>query len=156
MYIFCQYKIVLFYDISCLYFLIQECGADCVKFQKTDLNEKFTPAALQRPYLSQNSFGTTYGEHKKFLEFTENQFEELKNFANQIGILFSASAMDIKSLDFLVKLDLPFIKIGSGDANNFLMIEKAASKKVPLIISTGKLFLNMHSKYKLQCSKCMM
>lgn len=119
---------------------MQECDADCVKFQKTDLNEKFTIAALNRPYLSQNSFGATYGEHKQFLEFTETQFQDLQNFAKEIGIHFSASAMDLKSLEFLAKLDLPFIKIGSGDANNFLLIEKAAATRIPLIISTGKPF----------------
>lgn len=110
-----------------------------MKFQKTNLNEKFTKAALDKPYASQHSFGATYGEHKKFLEFTENQFKELKNFADEVEILFSASAMDVKSLDFLLNLNLPFIKIGSGDANNFLLVEKAAKANVPLIISTGSM-----------------
>lgn len=32
---------------------------------------------------------------------------------------------------------MPFIKIGSGDSNNLLFLKYAASKKVPLIISTG-------------------
>ena len=40
------------------------CGADCVKFQKSCLQEKFTKNALERPYNSENSFGSTYGEHK--------------------------------------------------------------------------------------------
>lgn len=87
--------------------------------------------------MSQNSFGSTYGEHKQFLEFTEDQFKELQKFAEETGIHFSASAMDLKSLEFLVKLDVPFIKIGSGDANNFLLIEKAATTTIPLVISTG-------------------
>lgn len=45
--------------------------------------------------------------------------------------------MDAVSLDFLHNINVPFIKIGSGDANNLLLIEKAAAKQVPLIISTG-------------------
>lgn len=32
---------------------------------------------------------------------------------------------------------MPFIKIGSGDSNNLLFLKYAASKKIPLIISTG-------------------
>ena len=40
------------------------CGADCVKFQKSCLEEKFTKNALKRPYNSENSFGSTYGKHK--------------------------------------------------------------------------------------------
>jgi len=41
------------------------------------------------------------------------------------------------SLEFLADLKVPFIKIGSGDANNFPLLIKAASMKIPLIISTG-------------------
>jgi sialic acid synthase len=46
------------------------CGADCVKFQKSSLSDKFTQNALKRPYDSVNSFGLTYGEHKTHLEFS--------------------------------------------------------------------------------------
>lgn len=84
-----------------------------------------------------NSWGPTYGEHKNYLEFTNDEFIELQTYAKQLDILFSASAMDLKSLEFLVDINVPFIKIGSGDANNLLLIEMAAKTKLPLIISTG-------------------
>lgn len=70
-------------------------GVDCVKFQKSCLEAKFTRNALNRPYSSPNSFGSTYGEHKRFLEFTIEQFKELKDYAESCGLVFSASAMDI-------------------------------------------------------------
>lgn len=70
-------------------------GVDCVKFQKSRLEAKFTRSALDRPYDSPNSFGSTYGEHKRFLEFTIEQFKELKDYAESCGLVFSASAMDI-------------------------------------------------------------
>lgn len=69
-------------------------GVDCVKFQKSCLNEKFTSKALARSYNSPNSFGSTYGDHKSFLEFTIEQFKELKDYAESCGLVFSASAMD--------------------------------------------------------------
>jgi sialic acid synthase len=51
--------------------------------------------ALNRPYNSKNSFGSTYGEHKKYLEFTEDQYKELRKYAvKKVGISFTASAMD--------------------------------------------------------------
>ena len=110
--------------------MIQEAkkrGADCVKFQKSSLNDKFTRSALERSYDSVNSFGPTYGEHKKYLEFSEEQFKELKKFAeDEVGILFSSSAMDEKAADFLLTLNLPFIKIGSGDVNNPFLLEKVS------------------------------
>lgn len=45
--------------------------------------------------------------------------------------------MDEKSLHFLAKIKVPFIKIGSGDANNMHLIEEAAKTNIPLVISTG-------------------
>jgi sialic acid synthase len=71
-----------------------QAGVDCVKFQKSCLPAKFTKSALARPYNSANAFGTTYGEHKSFLEFTIEQFRELKDYAESCGLVFSASAMD--------------------------------------------------------------
>lgn len=113
-------------------------GVDCVKFQKSNLAAKFTTAALNRPYDSENSFGATYGDHKRHLEFSIPQFQELKRYAEELGVIFSASAMDEPSYWDLVSLGLQFIKIGSGDNSNYLMLEKiAASEGPPLIISTG-------------------
>lgn len=76
-------------------FILQKCGADCVKFQKSCVEEKFTLLARNKPYESKNSFGLTYGEHKTFLEFTEDQYKELRKYAvKKVGIHFTASAMD--------------------------------------------------------------
>lgn len=118
-------------------FLLQSCGADCVKFQKSCLSEKFTKDALNRPYINNNSWGKTYGEHKQHLEFSMEEYRILQSFAIKHNILFTASAMDLESLKELYKLNVPFIKIGSGDTNNFPLIEYAAARETPLIISTG-------------------
>ncbi|XP_055851807.1 sialic acid synthase isoform X2 [Episyrphus balteatus] len=112
-------------------------GCNCVKFQKSCLNSKFTKSALDRPYTGHNSWGNTYGEHKAFLEFSIDEYKILQKYSNDLGIFFSASAMDEVSLDDLRSMDLPFIKIGSGDANNFTLLEKASKIQLPLIISTG-------------------
>lgn len=73
---------------------LQDAGADCAKFQKSELSYKFNKSALARPYTSKNSWGKTYGEHKEFLEFSHDQYKELQDYANQIGIYFTASGMD--------------------------------------------------------------
>ncbi|XP_017076862.2 sialic acid synthase isoform X2 [Drosophila eugracilis] len=109
----------------------------CVKFQKSDLPTKFTRSALEREYVSDHAWGRTYGKHKEFLEFSKEQFLELQEYSKEIDIDFTASAMDERSLEFLVDLNVPFIKIGSGDANNFLLLKKAASLDLSLVISTG-------------------
>ncbi|XP_055691137.1 sialic acid synthase [Lutzomyia longipalpis] len=116
----------------------KECGVDCVKFQRSHLPAKFTKAALGRPYSSLNSFGATYGEHKMFLEFSQSDFRELKRFSEEeVGIIFGVSAMDEVALEELLDMGVAFVKIGSGDANNFPLIRKARDARRPLIISTG-------------------
>ncbi|XP_013135268.1 PREDICTED: sialic acid synthase-like [Papilio polytes] len=115
----------------------KEAGADCVKFQKSNLEEKFTKQRLEQPYNNTNSWGSTYGDHKRHLEFTKEQYRILLKYSQDLNILFTASAMDMESFNFLLSLKVPFIKIGSGDSNNLLFIKYAASKKVPLIVSTG-------------------
>ncbi|ALC46565.1 Sas [Drosophila busckii] len=112
-------------------------GCHCVKFQKSDLQAKFTRSALNRRYISEHAWGSTYGEHKEYLEFSEQQYKELQDYSKEIQIDFTASAMDERSLDFLAALNVPFIKIGSGDANNFPLLMKAATLGIPLVISTG-------------------
>lgn len=72
----------------------KKCGANCVKFQKSDLNAKFTAKVLSRTYDSRHSFGSTYGQHKTFLEFNKDQYKKLKEYAESLYIDFSASAMD--------------------------------------------------------------
>lgn len=115
----------------------KESGADCVKFQKSCLSEKFTSTALNRPYHSVNAWGKTYGSHKEYLEFSVEQYRQLQSYANELDIVFTASAMDGHSLDELYGLNVPVMKIGSGDANNVRLIGTTARNPIPLIISTG-------------------
>ena len=51
-----------------------DAGASAVKLQKRENRDLFTPDAFNAPYLSENSFGPTYGEHREFLEFDEAQY----------------------------------------------------------------------------------
>ena len=117
----------------------KEAGADCVKFQKSNLSEKFTQVSLKKAYNSENSYGSTYGEHKEKLELSENTYRELMEFAKSQQIPMTASAMDVASIDFLVnQLEVPFIKTGSGDSNNPLVLEKVAKLTgVNAVVSTG-------------------
>uniref|UniRef100_A0A6P4ER58 N-acetylneuraminate-9-phosphate synthase n=1 Tax=Drosophila rhopaloa TaxID=1041015 RepID=A0A6P4ER58_DRORH len=112
-------------------------GCHCVKFQKSNLPAKFTQPALDREYISDHAWGRTYGEHKEYLEFSKDQYLKLQAYSEEINVDFTASAMDECSLDFLVELNVPFIKIGSGDANNFPLLKKASRLDLPLVISTG-------------------
>ncbi|XP_043916885.1 sialic acid synthase [Protopterus annectens] len=117
--------------------MVKECGADCAKFQKSELDYKFNKKALERPYTSPHSWGKTYGEHKHHLEFNHDQYRELQKYAQEIGIFFTASGMDEMAVEFLHELNVPFFKVGSGDTNNFPYLEKTAKKGRPMVISSG-------------------
>ncbi|KAL4613235.1 sialic acid synthase [Arapaima gigas] len=117
--------------------MAKECGADCAKFQKSELEFKFNRRALERPYSSKHSWGRTYGEHKRHLEFSHEQYKELQKYAEEVGIFFTASGMDEMAMEFLHELNVPFFKVGSGDTNNFPFLEKTAQKGRPMVVSSG-------------------
>jgi hypothetical protein len=93
----------------------KDCGADAVKLQKRDNRQLYTQAAYDKPYDHENSFGLTYGEHREALEFGLDEYKELMDYAKEIGITMFSTAFDFPSADFLAKLDVPALKIASGD-----------------------------------------
>jgi len=115
----------------------KECGADAVKLQKRDNRALYTKAAFDKPYEHENSFGNTYGEHREYLEFGQEEYLELKKYAAQIGITFFATAFDFPSADFLAAIEMPLYKIASGDIKNIPLLKYVASFNKPMIISTG-------------------
>ncbi|XP_067850970.1 N-acetylneuraminic acid synthase a [Heptranchias perlo] len=117
--------------------MAKECGVDCAKFQKSELEYKFNKRALERLYTSKHSWGKTYGDHKRYLEFSHEQYKELQKFAQEVGIFFTASGMDEVAVEFLHELNVPFFKVGSSDTNNIPYLEKAAKKNRPMVISSG-------------------
>lgn len=52
-----------------------------------------------------------------------------------------ATPFDEKSVDWCVEFDMPIIKIASADSNDWLLIERIARTKKPVIVSTGGLSL---------------
>jgi len=101
-----------------------------------------TPDAPKADYqLSNDGVGSQY-EMAKRLELSFENFVELKRHAEEIGILFLSTPDESKSLDFLAdELKLPIIKVGSGEVNNLLFLKQIASKKLPVILSTGMSYL---------------
>lgn len=115
----------------------KECGVNAVKLQKRDNRGLYTKEAFDKSYDHENSFGTTYGEHREFLEFGKEEYLELKKYAAEVGITFFATAFDFKSADFLRELDIPVFKMASGDLKNIPLLQYVASFQKPMIISTG-------------------
>jgi N,N'-diacetyllegionaminate synthase len=113
------------------------CGADSVKFQKRKVDRILTKEGLNMPYNNPNSFGKTYGEHKRVLELSEEDYEELKKYADTKRLVFLASAWDEESADLLEKLGVEAYKMASADLTNLPLLEHIAKKGKPTILSTG-------------------
>jgi N-acetylneuraminate synthase/sialic acid synthase len=113
------------------------CGADAVKLQKRDNRQLYTEAGYNKPYDNPNSYGATYGEHREFLEFGREEYQELQTYAKEIDVTMFATAFDFNSADFLAELDMPAFKLASGDLKNIPLLNHIARFQKPMILSTG-------------------
>ena len=113
-------------------------GVDAVKFQKRTLEEMYTKEFLDRPYTKHYSFGATYGEHKRFLEFTDDQFLALYVLAKECNVDFIVSGFDFRSFDFIEnELDVKMHKVASPLINHYPLLKQIGEYGKPIILSTG-------------------
>ena len=100
------------------------CKADAIKFQKRNPRELLTEEQYNAPHPNpKNSYGKTYGEHREFLEFTVSQHKELKEYCEEMGIIYSTSVWDMTSAKEIAAIDPVFIKIPSACNNHYAMLE---------------------------------
>ena len=117
----------------------KSCGADCAKFQSF----KAEKIVSEKGFASMNLKGVhgTWGRpvHEVFrdAEFPREWHEEIADYCNSIGIDFSTSPYDFEAVDLCMKLDVPFIKIGSGEITWLEMIEYISKQGKPIILATG-------------------
>ncbi len=99
------------------------CKADIIKFQKRCNKELLTEEQYNAPHPNPvNSYGDTYGAHRDYLEFTVEQHRKLKEFCDQIGIIYSTSVWDLTSAKEIASLNPSLIKIPSACNNNYDML----------------------------------
>lgn len=113
-------------------------GADAVKFQ-TWITDKIITKTVDKAAYQRDNTGSIQSQYDmlKELELTHDEFKDIKKYCDEIGIEFLSTADESESLDFLVKLGIPCIKVGSGDIGNISYLRYIGSKKLPVILSTG-------------------
>ena len=105
------------------------CDADIVKFQKRNNRELLTPEQYNAPHPNPtNSYGSTYGEHREYLEFTAEQHKKLLEACNELGIIYSTSVWDMTSTKQIAALHPELIKIPSACNNNLQMLNWLCDK----------------------------
>ncbi|WP_028306334.1 N-acetylneuraminate synthase [Desulfitibacter alkalitolerans] len=116
-----------------------EAGADAVKFQTFRADQIMLHNTPKASYQTRNTDITeTQYEMIKKLELDEQMHLILKEYSLKQHVQFISTPFDAPSLDFLVHtLQLPIIKIASGEITNAPLLLKAARSGKRIILSTG-------------------
>ncbi len=118
-----------------LIYVAFKAGFDAVKFQKRDINLVYTQDFLDAH--RESPWGTTQREQKLGLEFTEEQYLEINQYCEDLGIDWFASAWDLASQKFLQKFDCKYNKVASAMIVYKELLEMIAAEKKHTFISTG-------------------
>lgn len=114
-------------------------GANAVKFQTFKAENLVTKEAKQAAYQIEN-IGKVSSQFNmlKDLEFSYEEFKQLKAHCDQRHIEFLSTPFDSASVKFLVdELKVNKIKVSSGDLTNTPLLHYIATKRKPVILSTG-------------------
>ncbi|WP_196889202.1 N-acetylneuraminate synthase family protein [Aureivirga sp. CE67] len=110
---------------------------DAVKLTKRDLKQELSASQMSRIYDNKNSFGKTYGEHREFLELSDEEHFEVYKYAKEKGLDFVETLCATGCLSMLKLFTPDKLKVASRDLTNLPLLEALAETKIPIIISTG-------------------
>lgn len=113
-------------------------GADLVKFQ-TFVTERSISRFAPKAAYQEETTGTDESQYEmvRKLELSPEAHAELAAECARCGIGFFSTAFDTDSMDLLVSLGIDRIKVPSGEITNLPLLRHMASKKLPVILSTG-------------------
>lgn len=113
-------------------------GADAVKFQTFKSEDLVSINAPKAKYQKLTTDATeTQFEMIKKLELSIQDHKELVAYAKKKKIMFLSTPFDEESVDLLIELGVPMIKIGSGEVTNHPFLRYISGKGMPVILSTG-------------------
>ena len=138
-------------------------GVHAIKTAKRDIDICLTDEQKEQIYDNPHSFGKTYYEHRKALELSFSDFEELKNYVESKGFDFISSFTDVSSFNFLKEIGIKQIKIASQRiADKDLLIYVADNFDRTVFMSSGMSdmedidfmidVLQKNNKYLMQCT----
>lgn len=117
-------------------------GADYVKFQsfvaEKNISKKASKARYQKESTGEDE---TQLEMVKKLELSHEQHFEIYKECLKAGVGFLSTPFDTESLELLMKIDLPILKIASGEVTNLPLLREFGYKYSRLdrkvLLSTG-------------------
>jgi len=113
-------------------------GADAVKFQTFKAENVISKFARKLTYQkSKKGDNQSQLEMLRSYELKDKEFFRLKKHCEKKKIIFMSTPKDLESAEFLNKINMKIFKIGSGEANNYELINKISNFYKKTIISTG-------------------
>ncbi|MFH0851868.1 MAG: N-acetylneuraminate synthase family protein [Candidatus Peregrinibacteria bacterium] len=109
-------------------------GAECVKFQSHVVEDEMAPAAKQ---IVPGHTRESIWDIMQRCAFSEEQERQLKAYAEGKGLIYLCTPFSRAAADRLIRMDVAAFKIGSGECNNYPLIEHIARCGKPVIMSTG-------------------
>lgn len=114
---------------------IAKAGADAVKFQTHIAEAESTAAEPWRVKFSQQD-GSRF-QYWRRMEFSEQQWQGLKEHANSCGLLFLSSPFSSEAVELLCRVGIPAWKVASGEMRGRGLLERMAATGLPILLSSG-------------------
>jgi len=114
--------------------LITRSGCECVKHQTHIIEDEMTEEAKE---IFPPNANKSIWDVMKECSLTLDEEQELKEYAENLGLIWISTPFSRMAADFLDDIDVPAFKIGSGEADNLPLINHIAQKGKPIILSTG-------------------
>jgi N,N'-diacetyllegionaminate synthase len=114
---------------------LADAGVDAVKFQvhiAEAESSEFEPFRVKFSNQDKSRY-----DYWKRMEFSIDEWKLLKSQCDDREVEFLASPFSNKAVEILEEIGVKRYKIGSGEVNNFLLLEKIAKTGKPVILSTG-------------------
>ena len=112
-------------------------GADAVKFQSWRTELLVRDDAPQAAYQTRNAPAASQADMLRALELSPEAHHAIAAHCASVGITFLSTAFDRPSLELLLELGVPRLKVASGELTNGPMLLRMARTGLPLIVSTG-------------------
>lgn len=112
----------------------QRVGAECVKFQSHIIKDEMSVAA--KKVIPGNAKESIWNIMER-CALSEREDIELKKYVEKLGMIYLNTPFSRAAADRLQKMGVPAFKIGSGECNNYPLVEHIASFGKPVILSTG-------------------
>lgn len=114
---------------------IAKTGVDAIKFQMHIAEAESSEYEPFRVKFSR--VDATRFDYWKRMGFSLQQWKEIKQHCDDVGVEFMCSPFSNLAVDWLEEIGVKQYKIGSGEVNNLLLLEKITQTGKPLIVSSG-------------------